>query len=195
MPLDARVKDALERSARIVAPDVRRNLSTVRQRKQRAMRRQRVGYALLVAAALVVVVVLGPRALDIIRSQREVPANPSSPSPTALVGSYRADLSGVGGPLVAASVDGVWSLTFDGDGSVVWNAPPDAGLSEFLPRDTYQLSGDRIATNLFSRDLCRGSGIGSYGWTRSGGALAFVVVRDDCPIRQAILTSLPWQPV
>ena len=193
MSLDKRVKDALERSSLIVDPDVRRDLSTVRQKTRRAVIRHRIAVTLVAATLAVGVVFFGPGVLDVIRSQRHVPANPPSVSNGPLPGSYRVDLTGAGGPVAASSVDGAWSVTFNGDGSIVWNPPPGSGLIESLPRDTYQVSGTTFSTNLFARSLCQGAGIGTYGWVRSGGMLTLDATSDDCAVRRAILTSTPWE--
>lgn len=191
MSLDQRLRDALQRSSAVVDPDVGRNLATVRRRTRRLVIRQRVTNTLLVAAVVAVAVVLGPRLLDVIRSQRETP--PARPSPSALVGSYHADLTGAGGALATARLAGPWTLTLNGDGSIVWNAPPGSDVTEGLPRDTYQVTGAQLVTNLFQANLCRGSGVGSYSWTRSGGTLTLVVARDGCQLRRAVLTSVPWR--
>ncbi len=193
MSLDKRVKDALERSSLIVDPDVRRDLSTVRQRTRRAVIRQRITVTLVAAALAALALFFGPRVLDVIRSQRHVPANPPSVSTGPLPGSYRADLTGAGGSVASSNVDGVWSMTFNGDGSIVWNPPPGSDLIESLPRDTYQVSETTFSTNLFARNLCQGSGVGTYGWVRSGGTLTLDATSDDCAVRRAILTSTPWQ--
>jgi hypothetical protein len=187
MSLDARVKGALERSSQIVDPDVRRDLSTVRRKRRRLALRQRITATLVAAALIAIGVFLAPRIVEVIRNQRKVPANP--PAPSALVGTYVVDLSGAGGSLASSGVDGRWDLTLAGDGSIVWNPPPGSELKEFLPRDTYQVSGTTLSTNLFARSLCSGSGIGTYGWVRSEGTLTFLATADDCAIRRAMLTA------
>jgi hypothetical protein len=48
-------------------------------------------------------------------------------------------------------------MTFNGDGSIVWNPPPGSGLIESLPRDLSSV-GTTLSTNLFARSLCQGSG-------------------------------------
>ena len=100
MPLDDRVKSALERST-TVDPDVRRDLAAVRRRTSRLALRQRIGGGLLVVALIAGAIFFGPRIVDVIRSQRDTrPADRPTLVPTGtLVGSYRADLSGVGGEL------------------------------------------------------------------------------------------------
>ena len=193
MSLDRRLRDALQQSSVVVDPDVGRNLATVRRRTRRLVIRQRVTSALLAAAMVVVVVVAGPWVLDVIGSQRETPA--ARPSPSALVGSYQVDLSGADSRLAARGLAGSWMLTLNGDGSILWNAPPGAGVTEGLPRDTYQVTGAQLVTNLFQTNLCRGSGVGSYSWTHSGGTLTLVAVSDGCELRRTILTSAPWRTV
>ncbi len=191
MSLDRRLRDALQRSSAVVDPDVGRNLATVRRRTRRLVIRQRVTSALLATAMVAAVVVIGPRLLDVIGSRRETPA--ARPSPAALIGSYKVDLTGTDGRLAARGLAGPWTLTLNGDGSILWNAPPGAGVTEGLPRDTYQVTGAQLVTNLFQTSLCRGSGVGSYSWTRSGETLTLVVVSDGCELRRAILTSAPWR--
>lgn len=193
MSLDKRVKDALERTSLSVDPDVPGDLSSVRRNTRRAVIRQRIMVTLVAAALAAFAVFLGPRVLDVIRSQRQVPANPPSVSAGPLPGSYRVDLSGAAGSLASSRVDGAWSMTFSGDGSIVWNPPPGSGLIESLPRDTYQVSGTTFSTNLFARSLCQGFGTGTYGWVRFGGTLTLDATSDDCAVRRAILTSTPWQ--
>jgi len=192
MSLDDRVKSALERSTHVVDPDVRRDLATVRRRTRRLVLRQRIGGGLLAIAVVAAALFLGPRLLDVIGSQRGRPAGRPTPPPAAsLVNSYRVDLKDAGGDLVSAGLDGEWTLSFNGDGTLVWNAPPTAGISEGLPRDTYQVSGDRIVTAAFVTELCEG-GVGTYTWTREGSSLTLTVVNDDCALRAAILSTEPW---
>ena len=94
--------------------------------------------------------------------------------------------------LEAEGLAGQWTITLSSNGSIVWDPPSEAGIAESLPRDTYQVSGNSIVTNLFARSLCQGSGVGSYTWSRSEEALGFVVINDDCEPRRAILTSAIW---
>jgi len=194
MSLDRRLREALQRSSVVVDPDVGRNLATVRRRTRRLVIRQRVTSALLAAAMVVVVVVAGPWVLDIIGSQRETPPA-ARPSSATLVGAYQVDLTGADGRLAARGLAGSWTLALNGDGSILWNAPPGAGVTEGLPRDTYQVTGAQLVTNLFQTNLCRGSGVGSYSWTRSGGTLTLVAVNDGCELRRTILTSALWRTV
>ena len=193
MSLDRRLREALQRSSAVVDPDVERNLATIRRRTRRLVIGQRVTKALLAAAVVAVVLVAGPWVLDVIGSQRETPA--ARPSPSALIGAYQNDLTGIDGQLAAHGLAGPWTLTLSGDGSILWNAPPGAGVTEGLPRDTYQVTATQIVTNLFQASLCRGSGAGTYSWTRSGGTLRLIAVSDGCELRRTILTSAPWRTV
>jgi hypothetical protein len=193
MSLDKRVRDALERTSLIVDPDVPRDLASVHRKARRAVIRQRTTMVLVAAGLVVLTLFFGPRVLEVIRDQRHVPASPPPVAAGPLPGSYRVDLTGTGGSIASSGVDGAWSMTFNGDGSIVWNPPPGSGLIESLPRDTYQASEATLTTNLFARSLCQGSGIGTYGWVRSGGTLMLDATSDDCAVRRAILTSIPWQ--
>lgn len=194
MSLDARVKDALERSSLIVDPDVRRELATVRRKTRRAIVRQRIGFAMLAAAAIVAAVFLGPRVLDVIRSQRQQPATHPSSSPQQIVGFYGTDLSTTDGPQIRASkLSGLWTMSVRGDGLLVLTPPVGAqGVSPLT--STYRVDGDRIVTTAFSRDLCSGIGSGVYRWQRSGALLSLTVDQDPCRIRVAILTAHAWVP-
>ena len=192
MPLDDRVKGALERSSTIVGPDLRRDLSIVRRKTRRAVIRQRVGTGVLLLVMIVAGVFLGPGVLDVIRSQRHVPA--ATPSAPVLSGTYQADLSGVG-VLASKNLAGPWQIRLSGDGSVLWEAPQASGVSEGVPNDTYHLTGSSLVTSMFARDLCRGTGAGSYTFTTSTGSLTFSVVSDACDVRRAVLTSVAWDAV
>jgi hypothetical protein len=194
MSLDARVKDSLERSSLIVDPDVRRELATVRRKTRRAIVRQRIGFAMLAAAAIVAAVFLGPRVLDVIRSQRQQPATHPSSSPQQIVGFYGTDLSTTDGPQIRASkLSGLWTMSVRGDGLLVLTPPVGAqGVSPLT--STYRVDGDRIVTTAFSRDLCSGIGSGVYRWQRSGASLSLTVDQDPCRIRVAILTAHAWVP-
>jgi hypothetical protein len=64
MSIDDRVKEVLKHSSRIVDPDVRRDLVTVRRKVHRGMIVRRVGAIVLAAAITVGVVVIGPRIFD-----------------------------------------------------------------------------------------------------------------------------------
>jgi len=193
MPLDDRLRESMRRSSRIVDPDVRRELATVRSRTRRAVIRQRVMNSIVVAAVVVGAVSLGPRVLDFIRGQRQDTAGPITPA--SLVGSFRADLTGTRPNLGTAGLAGPWTLTFGSDGSVIWTPPPSASIAEGFPRDTYQVAGTSIVTNLFVRDLCSGAGVGTYAGRISGDTLRFAPVSDPCEVRRAILTSAPWTRV
>jgi hypothetical protein len=191
MSLDQRLRDGLQRAAAVVEPDVPRGLWVVRRRARRLMIGQRAAAAILAVAVVAASVFLVPRLLDLVRGQREHPA--VKPHSSTLVGSYRADLSGASAALARRGLAGTWLLTLRADGSMVWNPPPGSKVSEGLPRDTYQVAGTTIVTDLFAATLCRGQGVGAYSWSRSGGTLTFRAGRDRCVLRRAVLTSAPWR--
>jgi hypothetical protein len=192
VPLNQRLRDALQRSSLVVSPDVRRNLRAVRRRTRVVIIRRRIVSTLAAAAVVGVTVFVAPHVLDFIQSQRETPAfhppSPTAVAPGRLVGAYL----NYGGALARVNLNGPWFLEFKEDGSIVWNPPAGAGIAESLPRDTYQMVGNRIVTDLFRNNLCRGKGIGTYSWRRSGGPLTFGFVDDACAARRAVLTSASW---
>jgi hypothetical protein len=193
MSLDDRLKSELDRSSRIVDPDVRRDLSTVRRKARRVVLRQRVIRTVAAAALIALAVFLGPKIVDVVREQRQRPAVP--PSTSGLVGSYQADLTGSGEPLDSAGLAGTWTMSLQADGRVSWVAPPGRGLFEAEPSDTYQVADGQIVTSMFVGSVCAGKGVGTYSWTVSGSALSLVPVSDDCAIRRAVLASAPWTTV
>jgi hypothetical protein len=190
MPLDDRLKDSLRRISGLIDPDVRRDLSTVRRKAHRAVIRQRITNVILVVALGAAALYLGPGIGDVIQNQRTEPADPVTPAQVS--GSYRTDLAGADPALLAEELAGPWTITLSSDGSIAWDPPPEAGIDESFPRDTYQVAGSAIIMNLFARSLCQGSSVGSYRWTLSDEELEFVVVTDTCEPRRAILTSAIW---
>jgi hypothetical protein len=191
MPLDDRVRNSLERASHIVEPDIRQDLASVRRKTRRLVLRQRIGYTLVAAALIVSAVFLAPKVLDVIRNQRQTPA--TEPVPAALAGTYEVDLSG-SGPLTDERLAGPWTITINGDGSIIWTAPRGAGAREGLPRDTFHADGGTIVTNMFASSLCRGKGVGTYTWVVNDGTLSFVTVNDGCRSRRGVLTSAAWTP-
>lgn len=187
MSLDRRVRNGLDRSLSDLTADLDARLVTVERRARRATVRDRVAGA---AIALVVGVSFVGLWSSVSRIDRG-PA-PATPNAGGLVNVFRTDLSGSGGSLRAAGVDGRWTIVFNGDGSVRWSAPPASDVVEGLPYDTYQTSGSTFVTDMFGREVCRGAGIGTYAWSRTSTSLTLRALDDDCAIRHAILTSEPW---
>jgi hypothetical protein len=98
MSLDARLKEVLERSSRIVDPDVRRDLVTVRRKVHRATIVRRVGAVVLAAAIMVGVVDIGPRILDAVGDRGTTRPggpnnNPSAAASSPLEGSWTQEQS------------------------------------------------------------------------------------------------------
>jgi hypothetical protein len=192
MSLDARVRDALERSSSIVDPDVRRELATVRRKTRRAIVRQRIGFTMLAAAAIVAAVFLGPRVIDVIRSQRAKPATTPSPSPQRIVGSYGASISAADGSKIRSlNLEGRWTLLVQGDGLL--RLTPPAGVKGVANTpSSYSIDGDRLVTAALSGDLCSAAGPGLYRWGSSGGEMSLTLEDDACRARVQILTAHPW---
>jgi hypothetical protein len=192
MSLDTRVRDALERSSSIVDPDVRRDLATVRRKTRRSIARQRIVFALVAATMIAAAILLAPRVLDVIRTQRGQPADQPSPASQAIPGFYGAELTATDGPEIrSANLMGQWTMVVQGDGLIVLSPP--VGVTRIGSNPTsYSVEGARIITTVLRSDLCSGSGPGIYWWQRSGTALTFTVQQDDCSVRVAILTARPW---
>ncbi len=187
--LDARVREALERSAPQADADAGRALSSVRRRTGRVVLRRRAAGVLALGGLALAAVVLGPRALDTGGTDGRAPA----PSPSVrFAGFFNTDLAEAGEPLASAGLSGRWMLAFRGDGQVGWRAPRRSGLFEGLPLDTFEASGRRIVTNLFSAALCDGGPPATYAWSRVGSTLTFVAVDDTCELRRAVLTTRDW---
>jgi hypothetical protein len=189
MSIDGRIRNELTRDASEVDVDVERLLGTVVAGGRRKLRMRRVG-AVLAAAALVAIVALtGPAVMDVIRHQREQPAEPA-PAAADIVGTYavRIQPSDVRGS-DQLRMQGLWQLTVRGDGLMTVVTPPNAGISTL--RSQYQVDGDRVLTTAFASDTC--SGVGVYRWSRVGSILRFILVSDACELRVIILTAHPWE--
>ena len=140
------------------------------RKAHRAVIRQRMTNTIIVVALAAAALYLGPGIADVIQNQRTEPADPVTSA--QLTGSYRTDLAAVDPELLAERLAGLWMITLSSDGSIVWIRHPRQASGSF-PRDTYQVSGSGMVTNVFARSLCQGSGVGSYRWTsrtRSSGS-------------------------
>lgn len=194
MSLDRRIREGLRGSAPSPEPEIAPALEHSLRRSRRLRTNRRLSAIAILAASLLLVAVIGPRMLDIIRSQRARPAEP--PAPTSIVGTYAVDLTDSTDPsLLQGDLQGAWRFALQGDGLVIVQVPAE---STVLPgRLTYQYSVDgmEFITNLFANDLCAGQASGRYIWRRLQGSVVFTLVDDGCGIRATILTSGPWSSV
>jgi hypothetical protein len=201
MSFDQRLRDALEREAARLDPDVERQLGAVEARVRRG---SPIDSATLVIAAAVLVAAL------ILRTQgfgppggggsSGSPNEPASPSASAeqspatfpqVSGTYTVTLDPSDPAVKRDGLGGAWTMRLLPDGEVFLTAPstylPGAnGLSGFA----FSVSGDRFRTNLFINGAC--TTVGSYAWSRAGGGLALTPVDDACSIRRTLLATNPW---
>ncbi len=195
MPLDDRLRDAIERDAATFQPDVEEHLRRVRARSKSPQRMLR---APLAAAAVLILAVLALRVMDVdpraigpfIGLQPPV----SSPSPRAgIEGTFRARLDAepsVGGP---RSLVGEWVLTLGTDSTVALVPPAtfDSEVRRF--EGVFAVIGDEIVTTLFVADLSQACAAdGAYRWSLTGDRLLLDKIDDMCPERIAVLSGAPW---
>jgi sugar lactone lactonase YvrE len=148
MSLDRRLREGLERSSSSVEE---RELDAVLAgivvgaRRRRLVRRA-VAAAIILALGLGAIV-LGPRALDALRSERSVPAFPGSVSLiTTIAGNGVRGSAGDGGPATAAQLAYPLDLAFGADGSLF--------IMEFAGRRVRRVdSAGRISTVLAAPDI------------------------------------------
>jgi hypothetical protein len=122
MSLDGRLREGLGRSARSVEErelDIVL-LGIVKGARRRLIVRRVIAVGIALAVALVAVV-LGPRALDALRSaeDRRIPVGPQGEGTiTTVVGNGEAGSSGDGGPATEAKLSFPADLAFDGNGNL-----------------------------------------------------------------------------
>jgi hypothetical protein len=194
MSLDRRLRDALEREAATIDPDVGRGMMAV---EARARRRATAGLGpLLMAGAAVVLLAVG---LQTLRSTAPDAGPGGSMSPTVLspsprtadiAGTYRATLDASDGGAELADVAGRWTMDLRPDG-VVLMAPPATFREGSTAQSgvAYSIDGERFRSNLFAE---RCNSVGVYGWVLDGDVLTLTPVDDDCALRRAVLASTPW---
>ena len=187
MSVDRRLRQALDRSFPNPTPDVDAGLNLVERKARRAKIRDRV-----VGTAVVVVIAAALTSMWPLISSFERKPSPGDGGRQSLLDSFAVDLSGRGGALQAAGLDGPWTIAFNGDGTIRWSPPPGSGINDALPRDTFQSTDGTLVTSLFQKSLCRGQGVGTYAWSRSGDRLVLRTVDDECALRRVILSAEAW---
>ena len=187
MSVDRRLRQALGRSFPNPTPDVDAGLGLVERKARRAIVRDRV-----VGAAVAVVITAAFAIVWPLIGSFERTPSPGDGGGQSLLDSFAMDLSGHGGALEAAGLDGPWTIAFNGDGTIRWSPPPGSGINDALPRDTFQSTDRTLVTALFQESLCRGQGVGTYAWVRSGDQLVLRTVDDACALRRVVLSTEAW---
>lgn len=197
MPIDDRLRDALEDEAGMLRPDVEEHLRRVRGRSASSARRLRTPMAaalvLLVSVAGLRLANVDPRALVGPLVGQDPPA--VSPSPRdRIAGTYQAIVEGEDATVGARSFTGEWGLVFGADSSVSVMPPPgfDGGTAGLAMR-VYAVTGEQLVTTLFASDFSRAcASVGRYRWTLQGDRLRLYTADDMCRERVAVLTSAEW---
>ena len=202
---DHRLRNELNRDADRVVADVERNLGAV---QTRARRQGSIGSpAILAAAALIALAIVirfgsTPSSLGgpgtSIASPNPSPAHPSdsraseSPSYSAIAGTYVVTLDAANPAVAQNRLRGSWTMRLAADGEIFLSPPASFGSgTSSLSGLAFTLAADRFRSNIFYNDFC--SSIGTYSWSLGNGRLSFTPVDDTCPIRRALLSTVPWR--
>jgi len=187
MPIDARLREGLERSMSAIEADAERYLPDVRSRARRRRVVHRAATVVAVAAAVVIVAVAAPKLLDVLRNDHRQPA--TNPSSAPIEGTYVTKITPrEAGRIGVPEAAGNWLLTLRGDGVLQLASLRNADLGRATTQ--YQLSGTEIITSALAGSGC--TGLGRYDWSHTGSSLTFVLVSDPCPLRVAIFSSHVW---
>jgi len=187
MPIDARLREGLQRSMATIDIDAERLLSDARRRGHRRLMVRRAVAVIAVAAAIAIVAIAGPGLRDLLRNRGRQPAAP--PPLVQISGTYTTTITTndlAGGSETGAV--GSWLLTLDRNGSLDLASLTNGNVGRAVSQ--YQATQDTFLTTGLVGNKC--SGLGTYTWSRSGSVLTFSVVSDPCPLRVAIFSSRPW---
>lgn len=199
MSLDRRLREGLGRITAGIDPDVDWHLGRAVRDARRRVALRRAGAALAVAAAIIVSVVLGPRALDALSGSGRPPAaGPPAPTPAApttlgnqaIAGTYSRTVPAGDPDTQSNHLAGGWTIQLRPDGTMTVGAP--AGFTGVLSGSQFQVQADTFRTTLFIQDLCSNLPVPTYRWTRVGDRLRFAPVDDRCGARVTVLASGPW---
>jgi hypothetical protein len=196
MSLDRRLREGIDRLTSDIDPDVERHLQSSRRVARRRIRIRRTATGLGVAASIALVVLVGPRVLDAVRTA-PVPADRPTPSvvvgPETIAGTYTVTVDP--GPAVVEenALAGIWTFELSPDGSMVVTPPPAyPGTVEGF---SFEVDSGVFRTDAFVNDLCnesQGAGVpvGEYRWELVGEDLELDTRADTCAGRAAILDGI-----
>jgi hypothetical protein len=195
MPLDRRLRDGVDRLTSQVDPDVDRSLDRTFRRARRTIALRRVGAASVVAASIALAIVVGPRAIDALRSEPgpRPAATPTLKDVAFVAGTYETVVPNDEPAVRQNGLAGRWTIRFGTDGVMTVTAPDS--FTGVTSGTLFEIQGDRLRTNLFVQDVCSNIPTNSYRWTEQGTKLTFIAVEDPCQGRVAVLTSSSWSRV
>lgn len=183
-----------ERVAADVAPDVDAALRRVTARHDRRRRIRITSYAVAGAAAIAAAILVLPAALDGLRGRSSTPAGPTPASPApayqGIAGTYHLTIPDRPGIVRSHHLAGRWTLTLTTAGAAAIDEPPPF-VRVYGPATTssFRLDARRFTTSLLYHPGLGCDGDGIYTWHRSARAVRFRVVKDDCAIRNAVLSG------
>ncbi len=192
MPVERRLREGLHRNADALDPEVDVFLTAVVDRSRRRLTAHRMALAAVVAAAVAVALVLGPRVVESIRTSkvgRPATTPVVTTPPRALAGTFSGRLRPGLDAVRADRMAGTWSIRMHRDGTMTVHGP--TSFIGALEGYRFRPQGSVLRTDLFDQDVCKGFPRGTYRWSGSGDALVFTVSRDPCDARVALLTSTP----
>ncbi|HEY3214110.1 MAG TPA: hypothetical protein VGL16_12990 [Actinomycetota bacterium] len=195
MSLDRLIREGVDRLTSDVDPDVERHLYTSLRGARRRVRTRRITLAVGTVASIALVLIAGPRLLDVL-NDRPAPANRPSPvviGPEAIAGTYTVTVADGPAVVAEAGLAGEWTVKLRPDGTMGMIAPPT--FTGSLEGISFEVDGDRLRTNAFVNDLCNeaqgvGLAVGVYRWELVGDDLLLEPQDDACEGRVAILGGL-----
>ena len=194
MSIDSRLRQGLERSASGATEDLVDNLPGALTRGRRRRGVILATKAAAIVAAFAILTLGGPRLIDAIRTDQ--PAVRPAPSVTAtdfsaIAGTYTFELSDADATVAANDMAGTWTIRLKPDGAMELSVPVRFTREGQDPAgNAFTLAASQFRTNLFFSDFCHSVGV--YRWSLRGTRLTFTPLSEDCPVRQAIFASQPW---
>ena len=195
MSLDDRLREHLRRQADDLEPDAGRALAVV---EARTRRRGSTALGALLAAAVVVLVVVGWQAFRSMPPEVGPGASGSSsaslaPSSSAvyeqIAGTYGVTLEPADDTDLA-DLAGSWAMTLQPTGILLLSPPQTFSEGGGIQSGVaFSIDGDRFRTNLFQH---RCNSVGAYTWRLAAARLTLVATDDDCALRRTVLATRPW---
>jgi hypothetical protein len=192
MSLDRRLREAFDRIASTVDPDIDLNLERTLERSARPLLASALG-PLMAASVATVALVIGVRLLMMpIQEPGGPSAAPVGPSQSdtmaAVAGAYTVTLVDADPGVATADLTlaGTWSITL-GTNGVMELVPPPTFEGSRAAGHTFNLDATTLRTDLYYNDYC--NSIGTYTWAKTGDTLILTVVEDDCAIRRTLLAT------